>query len=64
MSQILKDIFNRQWTKDGLLPVWMLFVSSLAIFNAVQNYLTVSLTKRVYSRTQQGILAAQERLPS
>ncbi|KZW02943.1 Erg28-like protein [Exidia glandulosa HHB12029] len=33
----------------GLLPKWMLFVSSMAVFNAVQNLTTVSLTRRIYS---------------
>ncbi|GAA5904529.1 hypothetical protein JCM5296_005475 [Sporobolomyces johnsonii] len=35
----------------GTLPYWMLFVSGLAVFNSVQNFLTTSLTKRVYSRS-------------
>lgn len=32
----------------GLLPKWQLLVSSLAVFNTVQNFLTLSLTKRIY----------------
>ncbi|KAF9517030.1 hypothetical protein BS47DRAFT_594527 [Hydnum rufescens UP504] len=34
----------------GWLPLWQLFVSSLAIFNTVQNLFGISLTRRVYSR--------------
>ncbi|CCG83161.1 Ergosterol biosynthetic protein [Taphrina deformans PYCC 5710] len=40
-------------TGDGYLPVWMAFISGIAAFNAVQNYLTTNLTKRVYSQTNQ-----------
>ena len=34
----------------GLLPKWQLLVSSLAVFNTIQNFLTLSLTKRIYSK--------------
>lgn len=40
--------------KDGYLPLWMAFISGVAAFNSVQNFLTTSLTKRVYSETNQG----------
>ncbi|GAA5872391.1 hypothetical protein JCM8547_000916 [Rhodosporidiobolus lusitaniae] len=35
----------------GYLPYWMLFVSSLAVFNGVQNFLTTKLTRQVYARS-------------
>ncbi|GAA99421.1 uncharacterized protein L969DRAFT_93882 [Mixia osmundae IAM 14324] len=35
----------------GLLPQWLLFVSVLALFNTVQNFVTNSLTRRVYHKT-------------
>ncbi|TGZ82679.1 erg28p [Ascodesmis nigricans] len=35
---------------DGYLPAWLLFVSIVATFNSLQNYITLTLTKRVYSR--------------
>lgn len=41
-------------TGEGYLPIWMAFISGVAMFNAVQNFLTTSLTKRVYSETDQG----------
>lgn len=34
---------------EGYLPYWILLASVLAIFNSLQNFLTLSLTKRVYS---------------
>ncbi|KAG9224848.1 hypothetical protein CCMSSC00406_0002001 [Pleurotus cornucopiae] len=34
----------------GLLPKWQLFVAATAVFNAVQNFATLSLTRRVYNR--------------
>ena len=40
---------------SGYLPVWMFFISGVAVFNSIQNYVTTSLTQRVYSETNQGI---------
>ena len=41
----------------GYLANWLLFVSILALFNTIQNFVTLSLTKRVYSaRPDQGKL--------
>ncbi|GAA6014155.1 hypothetical protein JCM11491_004122 [Sporobolomyces phaffii] len=45
----------------GNLPYWMLFVSSLAIFNSVQNFVTTSLTRKVYSRAPAYINPLQAR---
>ncbi|SCZ90079.1 BZ3500_MvSof-1268-A1-R1_Chr9g10701 [Microbotryum saponariae] len=36
---------------QGYLPYWMIFVSSLAVFNSVQNFVTTSLTRRIYARS-------------
>lgn len=33
----------------GLLPKWQLFVAATAVFNAVQNFATLNLTRRVYN---------------
>ncbi|TFK72924.1 Erg28-like protein [Pluteus cervinus] len=33
----------------GLLPKWQLFVSATAVFNFVQNLVTLDLTRRVYN---------------
>ncbi|KAF8420683.1 hypothetical protein EV426DRAFT_240553 [Tirmania nivea] len=33
----------------GLLPKWLLFVSTVAVANSIQSYLTLSYTKRVYA---------------
>ncbi|ELU40396.1 Erg28 domain-containing protein [Rhizoctonia solani AG-1 IA] len=45
----------------GLLPKWQLVVSSLAVFNTVQNFVTLSLTKRIYSKQPQNVTALQSR---
>ncbi|PWN98688.1 Erg28-like protein [Tilletiopsis washingtonensis] len=34
----------------GLLPKWLLLVSSLAVFNCVQNYVDHAFARRVYTR--------------
>ncbi len=47
----------------GYLAYWMLFMSILAIFNTIQNFLTVSLTKRVYNaRPDQGKLIFHQQI--
>ncbi|CAH1758931.1 13361_t:CDS:2 [Entrophospora sp. SA101] len=33
---------------EGYLSYWILLVSTFAIFNSLQNFLTLSLTKRIY----------------
>ncbi|KAB5592529.1 Ergosterol biosynthetic protein [Ceratobasidium theobromae] len=45
----------------GLLPKWQLLVSSLAVFNTVQNFLTLSLTKRIYCNQPHNVTALQSR---
>ncbi|GAA5996560.1 hypothetical protein JCM11641_002093, partial [Rhodosporidiobolus odoratus] len=45
----------------GNLPYWMLFVSGLAVFNSVQNFLTTKLTRRVYSKAGGSVNALQAR---
>lgn len=34
----------------GLLPKWQLLVSVMAVFNTVQNFATLKLTRRIYNR--------------
>ncbi|KAG8931765.1 ergosterol biosynthesis protein [Tulasnella sp. 419] len=45
----------------GLLPKWQLLVSGLALFNAIQNYSTLSLTKRVYAKVAHQVTPLQAR---
>ncbi|CAE6416101.1 unnamed protein product [Rhizoctonia solani] len=45
----------------GLLPKWQLVVSSLAVFNTIQNFFTLSLTKRIYSKQSQNVTPLQSR---
>ncbi|KIM84905.1 hypothetical protein PILCRDRAFT_96625 [Piloderma croceum F 1598] len=33
----------------GLLPKWLLLVSSMAVFNTLQNFATLKLTQRIYN---------------
>jgi len=33
---------------EGLLPKWQLVVAVTAVFNSVQNFITLSLTRRIY----------------
>ena len=43
---------------DGKLPIWQIAVAVTAVFNTVQNFITLSLTKRLYNAvpaTQPGI---------
>ncbi|GAA5953268.1 hypothetical protein JCM3765_007458 [Sporobolomyces pararoseus] len=58
-----KEAFMNLLPQDapGNLPYWMLFVSSLAIFNSVQNFLTTSLTRKVYARSPAYINPLQAR---
>ncbi|KDQ15956.1 hypothetical protein BOTBODRAFT_107885, partial [Botryobasidium botryosum FD-172 SS1] len=45
----------------GWLPRWQLLVSSLAVFNTVQNLVTLSLTKRVYNGAPHQVTPLQSR---
>lgn len=45
----------------GLLPKWLLFVSLTAIFNTVQSYSTLALTRRVYSQRPQDVTPLSSR---
>lgn len=47
--------------EGGYLPYWMLFVSGLAIFNSIQNFVTTSLTRRIYSRSPGSVNGLQAR---
>lgn len=40
---------------EGLLPKWILLVAFTAVFNSVQNFLTLNLTRRLYSRATSGM---------
>jgi len=33
----------------GLLPKWLLLVSTMAVFNTVQNFATLKLTRKIYN---------------
>ncbi|ORY63800.1 hypothetical protein BCR35DRAFT_295266 [Leucosporidium creatinivorum] len=46
---------------EGYLPYWMLFVSSLAVFNSVQNFLTTSLTRKIYNKSPASVNPLQAR---
>ncbi|KAM0752599.1 Erg28-like protein [Meredithblackwellia eburnea MCA 4105] len=46
---------------EGKLPYWMLFVSSLAVFNSIQNFVTTSLTRRVYNKSPASVSGLQAR---
>ncbi|SCV69989.1 BQ2448_1383 [Microbotryum intermedium] len=46
---------------QGYLPYWMLFVASLAVFNSIQNFVTTSLTRRVYARSPASVTPLQAR---
>lgn len=45
------DALKASWRAGELLPLWMGFVGCVAVFNSVQNYLTLSFTRRVYDRS-------------
>ncbi|KAL9934934.1 hypothetical protein V8E36_006010 [Tilletia maclaganii] len=38
------------WVPEGLLPKWLLLVSTMAIFNCVQNYVDYTFSRKVYAR--------------
>ncbi|KII89913.1 hypothetical protein PLICRDRAFT_53052 [Plicaturopsis crispa FD-325 SS-3] len=45
-TQVLADFLPKA---EGWLPKWQLVVASLAIFNTVQNFTTLKLTRRLYN---------------
>ncbi|THV03212.1 Erg28-like protein, partial [Dendrothele bispora CBS 962.96] len=47
--------------ENGWLPYWQLFVATTALFNSIQNFLTLKLTQRLYSRTPQAVTPLQAR---
>ncbi|EIW84026.1 Erg28-like protein [Coniophora puteana RWD-64-598 SS2] len=47
---------------EGLLPKWQLLVATMALFNTVQNFATLKLTRRLYGRVSpQSITGLQAR---
>ncbi|ORZ11997.1 Erg28 like protein-domain-containing protein [Absidia repens] len=54
------DIFST--LPVGYLPKWLLFTSALGIFNSIQNFCTMSLTKRVYSGHPEQVTPLSARL--
>jgi len=46
---------------EGLLPKWQLLVSSAALFNTAQCFITLSLTRRIYSGTPHQVNPLQSR---
>ncbi|KAI6116868.1 Erg28-like protein [Pisolithus croceorrhizus] len=48
---------------EGLLPKWQLLVAAMAVFNTLQNFATLKLTRRVYTRVppNQEVTALQAR---
>ncbi|GAO49664.1 Erg28-like protein [Saitoella complicata NRRL Y-17804] len=50
MSAIIDSLTAYLPTTPGLLPKWMLFVSTMAIFNTIQNFVTTKLSKQIYLR--------------
>lgn len=34
---------------EGLLPKWQLVVATIAVFNTIQNFTTLKLTRRLYA---------------
>jgi len=45
----------------GLLPRWLLFTSFLGLFNTVQNFVTLTLTQRVYANCPHQVTPLQSR---
>lgn len=44
--------------EDGLLPKWQLLVTAMALFNTVQNFATLKLTRRLYLRVPSNSVTA------
>ncbi|CAG8638148.1 17305_t:CDS:2 [Gigaspora rosea] len=47
---------------SGYLPYWTLFVSVVAVFNTIQNLITVSITKQIYSAKPEQVTELSARL--
>lgn len=48
----------------GYLPTWMLFISSVALFNTVQTFISPTLSKKVYDgKPEQGTSISSSRCP-
>ncbi|BFZ54913.1 ergosterol biosynthesis protein [Savitreella phatthalungensis] len=45
LKNFIADVIDPATDK---LPLWLSFVSAVAIFNTIQNYITLSFTRRVY----------------
>ncbi|OBZ72126.1 Ergosterol biosynthetic protein 28 [Grifola frondosa] len=45
----------------GLLPKWQLVVAVMAVFNSVQNFATLKLTRRIYNVVPASVTALQAR---
>ncbi|THH12719.1 hypothetical protein EW146_g7435 [Bondarzewia mesenterica] len=43
------DLTNLLPQAEGLLPKWQLLVGVVAVFNTVQNFLTLKFTRRIYN---------------
>lgn len=53
MASLIRSVIALN-TGDGYLPLWMAFISGIAVFNAFQNYVGTTLTQKVYSETNEG----------
>ncbi|KAG0705666.1 Erg28 like protein-domain-containing protein [Suillus ampliporus] len=45
-TQMLLDYLPKS---EGLLPTWQLVVATMAVFNTIQNFATLKLTRRLYT---------------
>ncbi|KAH7884519.1 Erg28 like protein-domain-containing protein [Phlebopus sp. FC_14] len=45
-AQLIWDLVPKD---DGLLPKWQLLVATMAVFNTIQNFATLKLTRRLYT---------------
>ncbi|KAG1887278.1 Erg28 like protein-domain-containing protein [Suillus subluteus] len=43
---------------EGLLPKWHLIVATMAVFNTIQNFATLKLTRRLYARVPSASITA------
>ncbi|KAI5858606.1 Erg28 like protein-domain-containing protein [Tricharina praecox] len=55
MSAILDVVLSYLPQDSGYLSKWLLFVSAVAVFNSVQNFVTLKLTQRVYQERPQDV---------
>ncbi|KAF8415016.1 Erg28-like protein [Boletus edulis BED1] len=49
MADSLQPFLDALPQTEGLLPKWQLIVATMAIFNTVQNFATLTLTRRLYT---------------